>query len=359
MQLKVLIVDDSAVARKLLSETIAADPTMKVIGSVGDGHSAVRSIKELAPDIITLDVEMPGISGIETVKEIRKLDPRIPIIMFSALTEIGSKATLEALTAGASDYVTKPTGSANLTESKERITKDLLTKIKALCKKNSVNTQPSKQIKPTLTLRTKRPKATQIQIIAIGSSTGGPNALMQVITQLPQNFPLPVLVTQHMPPVFTSSLAARLSQQAKLPVVEAADGMEVVGGKVFIAPGDFHLEVKRKQDKIVIHTHKGAQENSCRPAVDVMFRSLPYVYGGKVLATVLTGMGQDGMLGAKFLTDYGATVIAQDEQTSVVWGMPGAVVSEGLADFVLPLSGIAPEILRLTSRTSIPNRGRV
>ncbi len=345
--LKVLVVDDSAVARRLLTDTIAADPGLKVIGTAADGTAALKSLKELAPDIITLDVEMPGLSGIDTVREVRKQNPHIPIIMFSSLTEIGSTATLEALTAGASDYVTKPTGTANVMESKERIKKDLITKIKALCSKPNALKKPT--IKPVRLAKFTKPKATEFSIVAIGCSTGGPTALAEIIPHIPANFSLPVVITQHMPPVFTKSLATRLSQLSKIKVVEAEEGMPLEAGKVYIAPGDFHLELKKVDGKVVLHTHKGAQENSCRPAVDVMFRSIPSVYGGKVLGVILTGMGQDGMLGAKLLAEHGGSILVQDEETSVVWGMPGAVVTEGLADEILPLKQIAAEIVAKVS----------
>lgn len=354
-QLKVLVVDDSAIARRLLTDTIAADPGLKVVGTAADGTAALKGLKELAPDIITLDVEMPGLSGIDTVKELRKQNPHIPIIMFSSLTEIGSTATLEALTAGASDYVTKPTGTANVIESKERIKKDLITKIKALCKRSVV--QGKTPLKATQPPKIFRVKATEFSIVAIGCSTGGPTALAEIIPNIPATFNLPIIITQHMPPVFTKSLAARLSQLSKLQVVEASDGMPIEPGKVYVAPGDFHLELKKVDGKVIVHTHKGAQENSCRPAVDVMFRSLPAVYGGKVLAVILTGMGQDGMLGAKQLAEHGASILIQDEETSVVWGMPGAVAAEGLADAVIPLKQIANEILTRSAPSRSLTRG--
>ena len=359
-QLKVLIVDDSAVARRLLSDTISADPTLKVVGTAVDGQSALRQLEQLKPDIITLDVEMPGLSGIDTVKEIRKLSARIPIIMFSSLTELGSVATLEALTAGASDYVTKPTGAANLAESKERITRDLVSKIKVLCKLpgSSSTTKTIPLLKSQLNRgATGRIKEQEFQIIAIGCSTGGPTALAEIIPMLPGNFPIPVVITQHMPPVFTKSLANRLAQLSKLSVCEAADGMQIKPGNVYIAPGDLHLEVRKSDRGVILYTHKGPLENSCRPAVDVMFRSLPEIYGGRILGVILTGMGQDGLLGARRIVDAGGTIVAQDEPTSVVWGMPGAVVNDGLTDCILPLKSIAADVVSRINSPIGANKG--
>jgi two-component system chemotaxis response regulator CheB len=356
--IRVLVVDDSAVVRKILDDVLASDPAVQVAGTASDGRIALTKIAMLKPDLITLDVEMPNLSGLETIPEIRKLYPKLPIIMFSTLTERGATTTLDALSLGASDYVAKPTSSGNLTVTVERIKRDLLPKIKALCRwrpaaeKSLAPAVPRIVATPAIALpRSNAP----IDILAIGTSTGGPNALAEVLPAIPKDFPIPIVIVQHMPPLFTRTLAERLASKSAIPIQEGAAGQKLVPGQAWIAPGDFHMTVERRGAVVQLATNQGAPENSCRPAVDVLFRSVAALYGSKALAVVLTGMGSDGVLGSQAIRERGGRVFVQDEATSVVWGMPGQVAAAGWADSIYPLQNIAIEIDRQvrSSRSSL------
>ena len=339
---RILIVDDSAVIRKVLSNLLASDPEIVVAGTAGNGNQALARIPEAKPDLITLDIEMPGMDGLETLVEIRKLYPKLPVIMFSTLTERGATATLDALARGASDYVTKPSHGEN---SNERVREELIRKIKSLC---SVRVpQPRPAPTPILVVAA-RPQA-RIDVVAIGTSTGGPNALTALIPQFPADFPVPIVIVQHMPPLFTRLLAERLNAVGQLEVKEGRAGQKLQRGQIWIAPGDYHMTVVRQGTEFLLGINRDPQENSCRPAVDVLFRSVAQTYGGNVLAVVLTGMGADGTRGSADIREAGGEVIAQDEASSVVWGMPGSVVAANLADRVCPLAGIVPEVVRRVS----------
>jgi two-component system chemotaxis response regulator CheB len=363
--IRVLVVDDSVVVRRLIVDALSDVPGVEVVGTAANGLLAQSRIDHLKPDAVTMDIEMPQMNGIEAVRELRKRHPRLPVIMFSTLSAAGASATLEALAAGATDYVTKPSNVGSIAESVAAVRDQLVPKIRMLANR-SAPARPAPPIKapqrplpPTgpsrLTAPPGKPLAAgpvvrrgpqgRVDIIAIGSSTGGPDALTKVLTGLPTDLPVPVVVTQHMPPVFTRMFAERLDRSTQLTVVEAADGMAVVAGTVYIAPGDRHLVLLRRGTATVTQLTSAPPENSCRPAVDVMFRSVAQLYGASAYAAVLTGMGQDGRRGAKALRDAGAEVLAQDEQSSVVWGMPGAVVAAGLADEILPLDRIAAALL--------------
>ena len=339
--IRVLIVDDSAVVRRMLRDILASDPELVVAGVASSGQQALERIDDLKPDLVTLDVEMPGIDGIATLVEFRKRFPRLPVIMFSSLTERGATATVEALARGASDYVTKPTSSQN---GYELVRNELLPKIKALCSRLI----PSRHISTAPVAEP--PLHTSVDIVAVGASTGGPNALVKVIPSLPADFRAPILVVQHMPPMFTSLLAVRLDGLSKLGVQEAKNGDGLKKGQVWIAPGDYHMVVSADGGNRKIVLNKDAPENSCRPSVDSLFRSVAACFGSHVLAVVLTGMGSDGTRGAEAIRRAGGSVIVQDESSSVVWGMPGSIVSAGLANKICPLDGIVAEIL---SRTEI------
>ncbi len=349
--IRVLIVDDSAVIRRQLSDVLGSDPEITVAGVAGNGSLALTRIPELNPDLITLDVEMPGMSGIETLVEIRKLYPRLPVIMFSSLTGPGAVATIEALARGASDYAVKANVSSP-EPANEQIRQELLPKIKALCvERRSHHVPVSAPIlgppAPFIPPPVSRP--VRIDVLAIGTSTGGPNALADLMPQFPRDFPVPILIAQHMPPMFTKLLSSRLGTLTALRVEEGKDGRKLEPGQVWVAPGDYHMTVSRKGKDYVLGLNQEPPENSCRPAVDVLFRSLAQAYGSNVLAVVLTGMGADGTRGSAEIRNAGGMVIAQDEASSVVWGMPGSVVAAGLAGRTCPLSGIVPEILRRVS----------
>jgi len=344
--IRILVVDDSIVIRRLLSDTLSEDPALEVVGMAGNGRIALAKISLLKPDLITLDIEMPVMDGLETLVEIRKLYPRLPVIMFSTLTERGAAATLDALALGASDYATKPsdTGSGRAVE---RIRTELIRKIKALSGVGLLKFPPLPAFLPAVKARlVSNPP---IEIVAIGTSTGGPNALALLIPQFPADFPVPIVVVQHMPPLFTRLLAERLNALARLEVGEGRAGEKLRRGQVWIAPGDEHMTVARKGTEFVLGINHDPQENSCRPAVDVLFRSVAQAYGANVLAVVLTGMGADGTHGSSCIREAGGEVIVQDEASSVVWGMPGSVVAASLADRIYPLGGIAPEVVRRVS----------
>jgi two-component system chemotaxis response regulator CheB len=277
--------------------------------------------------------------------------------MFSTLTERGAATTLEALSLGATDYIAKPANVGSASLAQQRVREELIPKIKALCGRRSgpgaatAAARPhdtSAAGHPRLAAPARRPAGPPLrpEILAIGVSTGGPNALAELLPALPADFPVPVVIVQHMPPLFTRFLADRLDTKCHLRVVEAEPGMCVERGRMYIAPGDWHMTVERSGGSVVIRTSQGPLENSCRPAVDVLFRSCAALYGGRTLAVILTGMGQDGLRGCQVLHEAGAQILAQDEATSVVWGMPGFIAHEGLADRVLPLGQIAGEIVR-------------
>jgi two-component system chemotaxis response regulator CheB len=385
---RILIVDDSAVMRSLLRSVVCADPALEVAGTAADGASALSSLPSLRPDLILLDVEMPVMDGLVTLRELRRRGHKMPVIMCSSLTQRGAKVTLEALASGASDYVAKPKGQDNREAAIKALGQDLFPKIHALTSTHQVFPQsaiPSQPMKidsrsaalpqpwsagkghgqpvfPGVSREPLFPPAAQARtpaittrptVLAIGVSTGGPAALDVLLAALPADFPLPVMIVQHMPELFTKLFAERLDTRCKLRVREAVEGAPVLPGGVSIARGNWHMEVAatRGGGQASLHLTQGPLENHCRPAVDVLFRSVAAVYGSGVLAVVLTGMGVDGMLGCRVIRELGGAVLAQDQASSIVWGMPGAVANAGLAHKVLPLNEIAPEILRLVSRT--------
>jgi two-component system chemotaxis response regulator CheB len=342
-KIKVLVVDDSAVIRKILSEILKEDPELDVVGMASSGKSALQQIDYLKPDVVTLDIAMPEMDGLETLRHIRSKDTRLPVIMFSSLTEEGAVATMEALDLGANDFIAKPSARGQTSQTGDRIRNELKERIKALARAHTSAGQPS----PGPLFPTKRSisgKPPEVQAIGIAISTGGPNALVELVGALSSELSAPIFITQHMPPFFTRILADRLSSRGKLEVVEAQHGHRVEAGRVYIAPGDFHLEVACEGEQHFIVLNQAPPENSCRPSADVMFRSLARAYGPKVLALVMTGMGADGQKGCEAIKQRGGSVIAQDEESSTVWGMPGAVVTAGLADEVLPLNKLGHAI---------------
>ena len=351
--IRVFIVDDSAVVRRVLSTMLSSDPEITVVGLAGNGIQAMERLPEARADLVTLDIEMPGMDGLETLVEIRKLYPKLPVIMFSTLTERGATATLDALARGASDYLTKPSGET-LEHAQERLREDLLRKIKSLCAARPVlpirATSPGAiQSLPRLPRLLAGEQAPRVDLVAIGSSTGGPNALTALLSEIPRDFPVPIVVVQHMPPLFTRLFAERLNGLGRLKVQEGRDGERLLPGHLWIAPGDRHMTVSRRGSEFVLGLNQDAAENSCRPAVDVLFRSVALSHKANVLALVLTGMGADGTRGCASIHEAGGQVIVQDEESSVVWGMPGSVVAAQLADGIYPLNRVAAEIVRRVS----------
>nr|WP_260408517.1 chemotaxis response regulator protein-glutamate methylesterase [Planomonospora venezuelensis] len=355
-----MVVDDSVVVRRLIVDALSADPGIQVVGTAPNGKVALSKIDMLKPDIVTLDIEMPVMDGLTTIKEIRKVHPRLPVIMFSTLTSVGASATLEALSSGASDYVTKPANVGSVAESIKSVREQIIPRIHALCRTGGPPRPPVRLAPRPAPAGPSGPRPAggtgTPQVVAVGCSTGGPDALTKVVSALPASFPLPIVVVQHMPQVFTKMFAERLDRSAPLKVVEAGSGMAVQPGTVYIAPGDYHMEVVRRGGGVFTHLQQGPPENFCRPAVDVLFRSVADVYGGATLGVILTGMGQDGKRGSEGLVAKGAEIVAQDEATSVVWGMPGAVAGAGLAHSILPLNEISHHLINRVAggRTARP-----
>jgi two-component system chemotaxis response regulator CheB len=429
--IRVMLVDDSSVVRKLLTQALAQHPEIEVVGSASNGQIALSKLTQLNPEAVILDVEMPEMDGITALTRMRATHPRLPVIMFSTLTERGANVTFDALAAGASDYVLKPSTQAG--ESLQQVvSKTLVPKLIALTRsrlglamqaamaslgiesdpRNLAPAPASSQPRPrsslpftspttgTLALRpplrtlatpsqrspslatlSQHPLASTapapaqtaanrlgarslgshwlaastraqglgrrpVQVIAIATSTGGPNALAEVIPRLPRALPVPVLIVQHMPPIFTRCLAERLAARSELTVVESEGSERLSAGTVYIAPGHRHLEVVQDERGVFSQLTEGPAENSCRPSADVLFRSLVRVYGGGVLAVVLTGMGQDGARGAREIQEAGGRVIAQSGPTCVVWGMPKVIEENGIADAIVPLPEMAAAILQ-------------
>jgi two-component system chemotaxis response regulator CheB len=345
--IRVLVVDDSATIRSLLTATLSADADLKVVGAAVDGRAAVEMVAASPPDVVLLDVEMPVLDGISALREIRRLQPRLPVIMFSSLTDRGAKATLDALLAGANDYAAKPAG-LDAAAVAAVIRDDLVAKIKALCPRGGGSDRPAAA---TIAKRPAGGSVGPAKAVVIAVSTGGPTALAEVLPALAAEARVPVLIVQHMPAFFTAQLAERLSAICGHEVREARDGSPISPGDILLAPGGRHLAVAGNAEAARVRLTDEPPENSCRPAADVLFRTAARVWGGGVLGVILTGMGRDGLAGARAIVEAGGTVLAQDEFSSVVWGMPGEVAKAGLADAVLPLARIGPEVaLRLARR---------
>ncbi len=367
--IKVLIVDDSVVFQRILQRAISMQKDMQVVGTAINGEEALRKIGKVKPDLLVLDVEMPKMDGLQTLDEIRRRKLNVGVIMFSTLTSRGADTTITALSKGAFDFVAKPTGRSNFAESARVVEEELIPKIRAFGKEKrhpsqKTNNRRGKRFadkqkqhhnishfnKQTSNgcriIQLPRP-GFRPEAIGIGVSTGGPKALDHVIPNFPAHFKLPVFLVQHMPPVFTTQLAKRLNDKSKLLVAEAKDGESVRGGRVYLAPGDYHMQLESDGNKKVIRLNQKPHENSCRPAVDPLFRSLARTYGSKVVGVIMTGMGRDGLEGCKLLKAKGAYIIVQDKETSVVWGMPRFVTDHGLADRICGLDELTPAILEV------------
>lgn len=349
-KIRILVVDDAVMMRRLITKVVESDPDIEVAGVAANGSIALQRIEHLKPDLVTMDVEMPDMDGIETVRKIRKNHPRLPIIMFSSHTYRGAEVTLDAIAAGATDYVAKPSGVSDLDDGIERLRADMIPKIKAHAGPppitgEGIGLRPDS---PVMRLSTDvcLSGAAPVEVVCVGTSTGGPNALAELFRNIPANFPVPVLIVQHMPAVFTERLADRLDGLSSLRFHEGADGQRIEPGHAYVAPGGRHMTVERIADKTFIRLNDAPHENSCRPSVDVLFRSVAKACGKAALGVMLTGMGRDGLEGCRRIREAGGRIVTQDEASSVVWGMPGYVAQAGLADRVLPLPQLAFEIRR-------------
>ncbi len=367
-KIRVMVVDDSAVIRGFIVKMLQSDPGIEVVASCGNGQIAVGHIQSASPDIITLDIEMPIMDGLTAIPELLKLKPSAKIIMCSTLTTQNGAATMKAMALGAVDCIPKPTSTQEI-YSQDAFKDTLLDKVKNIGKSAlrrraaSATPTPSETSAATTKsaiLHPKLPREVKLRgpmdgysgkphIVAIGSSTGGPQALFKVIKSF-KGFDVPMVLTQHMPPTFTKILAEHIELNTGVKSFEATDGMSVEKGHLYVAPGGFHMLLVNKDGKTTIKIDDGPLENFCKPAVDPMLRSLIPIYGEKILTVILTGMGADGMKGAREIVTRGGRVIAQDEATSVVWGMPGAVALDGLCSAVLPVEEIGAYVRQAVLR---------
>ena len=364
--IRVLIVDDSALVRSLLSDILSADRSIEVVGVAGDAHVAREKIKSLNPDVITLDVEMPKMDGITFLRNLMRLRP-MPVVMVSSLTERGADVTLDALAIGAVDYLSKP--KIDLAATLKDYGEELIEKIKTAAKASVRALDPRRAAalaaaRPAHNADAVLPKArpprqlrTTDRIIAIGASTGGTEAIKEVLMRLPPDAP-GVVIAQHIPKAFSTPFARRMNDCSQVTVYEAEDGQQVLAGHVYIAPGDRHLMVVRDGTRYVCKLDDGVPVNRHKPSVDVLFRSIAQNAGGNAIGVILTGMGKDGARGLREMLDAGSRTIAQDEATSVVWGMPGEAVSLGAAQHVLPLENVAAKILSLADAMDITRSAR-
>ncbi len=332
-QKKILVADDSAIFRAYWSRLLAGNPELVVVGTAENGEMAVRMAEELRPDLVILDLEMPVLDGLHAIPRLLKLQPKPKVLIASAFTTEGSAQAVEALAKGAADCLPKPS-ALDPTGSLESIRAELLGKIAALLPSQGAAPAPKTFDLTSSTL--------PFQALAIGCSTGGPNALEMLLHSMPAGFAAPIFITQHMPGFFLSALAERLAKQTGRPCLEPKDGEVVNARHIYLAPGGAHLLAERKEKGVALRLFNGPPENFCRPAVDPMFRSLANAFGRRLLAVVLTGMGEDGRNGAEEVVRHGGKVVVQDEASSVVWGMPGAVAKAGLASKILPLEQLGP-----------------
>lgn len=349
---RVFIVDDMVVVRRLLTQILEEEHDIEVVGTAANGIEALQRMPRVNPDVVVLDIEMPDMNGLEMLKALRASGSTLPVLVFSSVTERGAMVTIDALLLGANDYVTKPSMLGSASAAREHIRQMLLPRLRQLVGRQVAPPVPSGSVEPaprpaSLPVQLVEPGVApvQIDVVVIGVSTGGPNALSDIIPCLPATFPVPVLIVQHMPAYFTRALANRLDQVAALKVAECDRPVRLEAGSVLLATGGRHMVLSRDAGGVWAAPDDGPAENFCRPAADVLFRSAVGIYGARVLGIVLTGMGQDGVDGAKSIHAAGGQVIVQDEASSVVWGMPAAVVQAGLASKVLPLMDIPAEIV--------------
>jgi len=360
--IKVLVVDDSAVVRGLISRMLDGYSDINVVNTLSNGELAVKYVTKSDVDVVILDIEMPVMDGLTALPKILEADPEVKVIMASGLTLKNAEISLKALQAGASDYIPKPSTNRELTGGQD-FEHDLVEKVKAfgearrhrpseISEQKSVTqrTAPKTKVPTPVTLKQSTGVHPKPKILAVGSSTGGPQALFELFKGLNGKINVPIVVTQHMPPTFTTILAQHVTRSTGIPATEAQDGDELKDGEILIAPGDYHMIVQEQDGKKIVKINQNEPENFCRPAVDPMLRSVVDLYGNKTFVVILTGMGYDGMKGSKLVAEKGGTIFAQDEETSVVWGMPGAVAEAGICTSVLPITELAPNIVDFFSK---------
>ncbi len=350
---RVMVVDDSIVIRGLIARTLERDPEIKIVASVGNGRMALNVLRRREIDVVVLDIEMPVMDGMTALPLLLRADPQLKIVMASTLTLRGAQISMEALAKGAADYVPKPTSSGALATAHD-FKRTLVEKVKALgaARHAALARRPERSTTPLAgapkpaagpsPFQLRKPSLARPKVMAIGSSTGGPQALVKVFEYLKQSIRVPILVTQHMPATFTTILAQHIRRASGVECREGVDGEPLVDGRIYIAPGDFHMQVKLDGAQRKIALDKNPPINYCRPAVDPMLDSVAETFGRNALAIILTGMGHDGRKGCESITAAGGTSIAQDEETSVVWGMPSAAANAGVCSAVLPIDDIAP-----------------
>jgi two-component system chemotaxis response regulator CheB len=360
-RVRVLLAESNVVERQSLKQVLTEDPEIEMVGTAATGDLLLERLEPWQPHLLVLGANLPGMENLQVLRTVRNRFPGIRILLLCGADERGATTSLEALALGASDCLPRPGPTPWSTEEITRMAQALIPKIKSIVANYCRRVEPKARVgqagsrdvvvAPVVAERRKAPRPLSVrkrlELVVIGVSTGGPNALATLVPALPKDFPLPILLVQHMPPMFTSILADRLNSMGALRAREAQDGDELEPGLILIAPGDHHLQVATKGTRRIARVSQGPPENSCRPAADVLFRSASEVCGAGVLGVVLTGMGKDGLQGATALRQSGATILAQDEATSVVWGMPGFVVKAGLADQVLAIEAIGPAMATL------------
>jgi two-component system chemotaxis response regulator CheB len=350
-RIRILIVDGSVIMRRLLTHVLSSDSDLEVVGSAPTGSVALAKVPRLNPDLVTLDLEMPDNDGAQTLTALHKAYPGLPVILFTPVTSETRTTALEMLALGARDCVNRVTNISNTEAIAQMVRDELIPKIKKYCSaqsSTSVATAGSLggETRGTSVQAVHRMLKSRTDVLVIGVSTGGPNALAELLAGFSADFPIPILIVQHIAPLFTRLLVDRLDKECHIRVSLGIDNEALEAGHAWLAPGGLHMTVQRRKDAVRIQTQQGPPENSCRPAVDVLFRSAAEVYGPHVLAVVLTGMGQDGHRGCERIRDAGGQIFVQDEASSVVWGMPGFVANAGLADKILPLQRLGGEIVR-------------
>lgn len=345
---RVLIVDDSAFMRNVLSSMLSSDPEIKIVGKARDGIEAIELVEKLKPDVVTMDVEMPRMDGISALRHIMEKNP-VPVIMVSSLTVEGAIVTLDALELGAVDFI--PKNLSDLSVNIVKIKKILIEKVKNIARSNALKKRirhaiPQKTVEIPKYMPVRTTGERRINIVAIGTSTGGPKALQEIIPKLPKDFPAPIVIAQHMPPNFTGPFAERLNQLSQITVKEAEEGESLKNGVAFIAPGKGHMRVKRVRGiETIVSISVFGEDFIYRPSVDALMHSVAEFFPGRALGVILTGMGHDGLKGLTELKRTGSRVFAQNEDTCVVYGMPKAVVDAGIADKVLSIEEMAGEII--------------